>query len=47
MSASSLKTVRLDLPASTADLRALEIGTVVYLSGRIYTAREGVYKKAV
>jgi len=44
---SSLKTVRLDLPASTDDLRALEIGTVVYLSGRIYTAREGVYKKAV
>ena len=45
--ASRLKTVRLDLPVSTADLRALEIGTVVYLSGRIYTAREGVYKKAV
>jgi len=44
---SSLTTVRLDLPASTDDLRALEIGTVVYLSGRIYTAREGVYKKAV
>ena len=47
MSASPLKTVRLDLPVSTADLRVLEIGTVVYLSGRIYTAREGVYKKAV
>src|SRR6185295_12835308 len=45
--ASRLKTVRLDLPVSTADLRALEIGTVAYLSGRIYTAREGVYKKAV
>src|SRR5262245_3508304 len=45
--ASPLKTVRLDLPVSTADLRALEIGTIVYLSGRIYTAREGVYKKAV
>lgn len=48
MSATSpLKSVHFDLPASTAALRALEIGTVVYLSGRIYTAREGVYKKAV
>jgi len=45
--ASPLRTVRLDLPVSTANLRALEIGTVVYLSGRIFTAREGVYKKAV
>ena len=45
--ASPLRTVRLDLPVSTADLGALEIGTVVYLSGRIFTAREGVYKKAV
>jgi L(+)-tartrate dehydratase beta subunit len=48
MSATSpLKSVHLDLPVSTAALRALEIGTVVRLSGRIYTAREGVYKKAV
>jgi L(+)-tartrate dehydratase beta subunit len=48
MSASAnLKTVRLHLPVATADLRALEIGTVVYLSGRLYTAREGVYQKAV
>src|SRR5262245_24842743 len=45
--ASPLQTVRLELPVSTAQLRVLEIGTVVYLSGRIYTAREGVYKKAV
>jgi L(+)-tartrate dehydratase beta subunit len=44
---SSLKTVHLTLPASTADLRALEIGTVVYLTGRVFTAREGVYKRAV
>jgi len=42
-----LKTVRLQLPASTEDLRGLEIGTVVYLAGRIFTAREGVYKRAV
>ena len=42
-----LKTVRLNLPASTADLRGLEIGSVAYLSGRLFTAREGVYKRAI
>src|SRR6266404_5098699 len=42
-----LKTVHLDLPASTADLRKLEIGSVVYLRGRLFTAREGVYKRAI
>lgn len=45
--ATKLKTVELKLPATTEDLRALEIGTVVYLTGRLYTAREGVYKRAV
>jgi L(+)-tartrate dehydratase beta subunit len=45
--ASGLKTVHLKLPARTEDLAALEIGNVIYLSGRVYTAREGVYKKAV
>jgi L(+)-tartrate dehydratase beta subunit len=44
---SELKTVRLKLPASTEDLRALELGQVVYLTGRVFTAREGVYKRAV
>ena len=43
----SIKTVSLKLPATTEDLRALEIGTVVYLNGRIFTAREGVYKRAI
>ena len=47
MSTPPLQTVHLKLPASTAELRALEIGTIIYLSGRVYTAREGVYKKAV
>jgi len=47
MTGSGLKTVRLRLPASTEDLRALEIGTVAYLSGRIFTARESVYKHAI
>ena len=42
-----LKTVHLKLPASTEDMRALEIGSVAYLSGRVFTAREGVYKRAV
>ena len=42
-----LKTVHLNLPASTADMRALEIGSVAYLTGRVFTAREGVYKRAV
>jgi len=42
-----LKTVRLNLPASTANLRGLEIGSVAYLSGRLFTAREGVYKRAI
>jgi L(+)-tartrate dehydratase beta subunit len=42
-----LKTVHLDLPASTSDLRKLEIGSVVYLKGRLFTAREGVYKRAI
>jgi L(+)-tartrate dehydratase beta subunit len=45
--ASKLKTANLKLPAKTEDLAALEIGTVVYLTGRLFTAREGVYKKAV
>lgn len=47
MSTSGLKTVALTLPASTEDLAKLEIGTVVYLTGRVFTAREGVYKRAV
>jgi len=43
----NLKTVRLKLPASTEDLRKLEIGSVIYLTGRVFTAREGVYKRAI
>ena len=47
MAGSSLKTVHLALPASPADLRELEIGSVVYLNGRVFTAREGAYKRAI
>src|SRR5246500_2175247 len=42
-----LETIHLSLPAATDDLRKLQIGTVAYLSGRIFTAREGVYKRAI
>src|ERR1700735_5493403 len=42
-----LKLVHLDLPARTEDLRQLEIGSVAYLTGRVFTAREGVYKRAI
>jgi L(+)-tartrate dehydratase beta subunit len=44
---STLKTVHIKLPVSTEDLRGLEIGTVVYLTGRVFTAREGVYRRAI
>jgi L(+)-tartrate dehydratase beta subunit len=41
------KTVRLKLPVRDGDLDGLEIGTVVYLDGVVYTGREGVYKKVL
>lgn len=41
------KTVRLKVPVTPEDLAGLEIGTIVYLDGVIYTAREGVYKKVI
>lgn len=44
-SAGTLKEVRLRTPVRDEDLRGLELGTVVYLDGLIYTAREGVYKR--
>ena len=43
----TLKTVQLSLPATTADLAKLELGNVVYLTGRLFTAREGVYHHVV
>jgi len=41
------KAVRLKLPVQDGDLDGLEIGTVVYLDGVVYTGREGVYKKVL
>ena len=42
-----LKTVSLNLPVTTEDLKDIEIGTVVYLNGVVYTAREGIYTKVI
>ncbi len=40
-----LKRVRLAAPVRDGDLEGLEIGTVVFLDGVIYTGREGVYQR--
>ncbi len=42
-----LKEVRLKTPVRDEDLAGLELGTVVYLDGLIYTGREGVYKRVL
>lgn len=42
---STLKEVRLTVPVQPEDLEKLELGTVVYLDGVIYTGREGLYKR--
>lgn len=43
----ALRTVTLDLPADPEALAKLRLGDVVYLTGRVHTAREAVYKRAV
>jgi L(+)-tartrate dehydratase beta subunit len=45
--AAGQKKVRIKVPVTPEDLVGLKIGTVVYLDGVIYTAREGVYKKII
>ncbi len=42
-----LKTVRLKTPVTPEAIAELEIGSVVYLDGVVYTGREGVYKHVV
>ncbi len=42
-----LKVFHIDLPAAGEDIARLEIGSVVYLTGVVYTAREGVYQKVL
>jgi L(+)-tartrate dehydratase beta subunit len=44
---SGILSAHLELPAATADLRKLTIGAVVYLTGRVFTARERVYQHAI
>jgi L(+)-tartrate dehydratase beta subunit len=39
--------VHLTTPVSSADLARLRLGDVVYVSGVVYTAREGVYDRVV
>ena len=40
-----MKEVRLTVPVRPEDLKGLEVGTVVYLDGVLYTGREGLYKR--
>jgi L(+)-tartrate dehydratase beta subunit len=47
MDTGKLKQVRLTLPVTTEALAQLEIGSVVFLDGVVYTSRESVYKKVV
>ena len=42
-----LKTVRIEAPVTDEAVSELEQGDVVFISGKIYTAREGVYKKVL
>ncbi len=44
---SELEQVRLRIPATPEDLAALKLGSVVFLDGVVYTAREGVYKRVL
>ena len=43
----TLKEVQLQLPASPDAIAQLEIGSVVFLTGVVYTAREGVYDRVL
>ena len=40
-----LEKISLDLPARPEDIAALRLGSIVYLNGIVYTAREGVYDR--
>jgi len=44
---SNMRVVKLQAPVSREDVDKLEKGDIVYLSGLIYTAREGVYKRVL
>jgi len=40
-----LDKITLDLPAKPEDIASLQLGSIVYLNGIVYTAREGVYDR--
>ncbi len=40
-----LETIRLNTPVTAEAIAGLQLGQVVYLSGVVYTAREGVYRR--
>jgi len=44
---SGIKRHRLTVPLTTEALRDIQIGDVVYLTGSVFTGREGVYKRVV
>ncbi len=44
---SGMKEVRLQTPVTRDALAGLELGTVVYLNGVVYTGREGLYKRLI
>ena len=47
MSGKMLREVRLETPITDADIEGLRQGDVVFLSGLLYTAREGVYARVL
>lgn len=42
-----LEEIHIDLPASNEAIASLPLGSVVYLTGTVYTAREGVYHRVL
>ena len=47
MTHDKMNIVRLQAPVTDESVAALKQGDIVYITGIIYTAREGVYKKVV
>ena len=42
-----MREVHLNCPVKTDDLMQLQLGDLVYLSGVIYTGREGMYQRFI
>ncbi len=47
MDTGKLRRVDVDLPAGPEAIASLRLGDVVFLSGVVYTAREGVYERVL